>query len=236
MVLMICFVCFPLVNFSSKWQIIPQYTFDRLVMPPWLSTSAGETFQWRAVQLCISNGRYHDRLGSDLLKKKLVAFIFLLLPATEHFLREHVTERCFGESINLSRCPWRTVCFSSCSRQITHTAYSSHTAALYGSKTTSGWLCPDDQIATGHRRQRRRYWPPLPNIYVLFGLWVDSLCPFGRYTYRQINKIWQDPYSSTQLNLRPVPAVCSCLREVLSALTIWPWTCAKLLSSSCIKH
>lgn len=63
-----------------------------------------------------------------------------------------------------------------------------------------------------------------------------SLCPFGRYTHRQSNEKWQDPCSITQLNLRPVPVVCSCLWEVLSALTIWPWTCAKLLSSSCIKH
>ena len=58
----------------------------------------------------------------------------------------------------------------------------------------------------------------------------------GRCTLRQNNEIWQDPFSGTQLNLRPASAVCSCLREVLSALTIWPWTCAKLLSSSCIKH
>ena len=51
------------------------------------SPSAGQICQQKEVQPYISNGRYFDRLGSDLLKKYplLVGFIFLLLAATEHF-------------------------------------------------------------------------------------------------------------------------------------------------------
>lgn len=52
------------------------------------STCAGQqTFQWKVAQSYISNGRYRDRLGRDLLREyaTLVAFIFLLLPAPERF-------------------------------------------------------------------------------------------------------------------------------------------------------
>lgn len=66
--------------------------FDRLAMHPALQQ--GKHFNRKAAQPCISNGRYRDRSGGDLLKESptLVAFISLLLPATEHF-EESVSPR-----------------------------------------------------------------------------------------------------------------------------------------------
>lgn len=68
--------------------------------------------------------------------------------------------------------------------------------------------------------------PLLPKIYVLFGfVFLRHFVHLaGTHTDR-----------ATKYDRIPTQ-VCSCLREVLSALTIWPWTSTKLLNSSCIKH
>lgn len=84
-----------------------------------------------------------------LKKILLVAFYFLIIACYGTFWRVHVSVHCFGDNINLSCCPWWTVCFSSCLKQITYMTYSSYTTPLYWSKTGLGWLCPDDQITTG---------------------------------------------------------------------------------------
>lgn len=55
-------------------------------------------------------------------------------------------------------------------------------------------------------------------FFFFFWLHIWQVCT-------QSKEIWQDFYSSV-----------SCLWEVLSMLPIWPWTCTKLLNSSCIKH
>lgn len=163
MVLKFCFLFFPFVNFSSsEWQIIPRYKFGRLVMHPQhfsrgdisKESSSVVYFQW---SISWSIGQW------SIKRNPLTGclYFFFNFACCRTFWRERVTVRCFGDNVSLSCCPWWTVCFSSRSRQIT---CSSHTTPLNWSKTTSGWLCPDDQITTGHRRRREGCWSLLPNI------------------------------------------------------------------------
>lgn len=62
-------------------------------------------------------------------------------------------------------------------------------------------------------RRRRRSWLPPTILLVLFGSCDALLFPFGRYTYERINKNMTEflPLLKIQLNLCPVPVVCSCI-------------------------
>ncbi len=164
---------------SAKCQIVPQYTCGWFTQ----STSAGERFQQEATQRRVSNGRYHDRLGSDLLKQTptLVAFIFSFCPATELF-EESVTVRRFGKNISLFCCPWWTVCSSSCARQITYMACSSHTTP----QTTSGWLCPDDHITAGLNRPPAKH---LRFVWLVLLLHSDHLAGTRRDRTKKYDRI-----------------------------------------------
>lgn len=93
-------------------------------------------------------------------------------------------------------------------------------------QTSSWWLCLDEQITTGHRRQSEDLWAsPAKN---LCSVWLVFLRHFVHLAGTHTDRATKYDRIPTQ--------VCSCLREVLSTLTIWPWTSTKLLNSSCIKH
>lgn len=155
MVPRICFVCLPLANCSSsKCQIIVQYRFDQFVIQPKymcratnisMESSAVVYFQWS-----ISRS-----IGPWSIKRvcHTGCFYFLLIACSRVFWRVCATVCCVCDNINLSCCPWWTVCVSSCQRQITYMAYSSHTAPLHWFETALRWLCQEDWTTTGTREE-----------------------------------------------------------------------------------
>lgn len=147
---------------SSKWQIILQHMFGQLVMHPKhfsggnvsIESSTVMYFQW---SISWSFGQWFIKR-----KKKHTGYLYFLL------------QNIFKRACHYALLWWRpepvlhvldwTVCFSSCLRPFTYTAYTSHITLLHWSKTTSAWLCPDDQIPTGYGKRRRRCWLLPPNI------------------------------------------------------------------------
>jgi len=208
----------------SKWQIILQFMFDWLVLQfksfSWTNVSAEGSsviyFQWSIVW----------SIGQRSIKRKSHAawLYFPIIGCYITFRRQCVTVWSFGDKINLFHCPWWA-------------------AFHFASDRSRSWfplyitLLVQDNIWMTVSRWPDNNWTQNVDGKVSVFCQTSTFClacgfsPFGRCTYSHSNKrlTSSQAYSS-------ISCSCGCLREVLSVLSIWPWTCAKPLNSSCIKH